>query len=96
MSDSGAGRPRAAGRRGSRRVVAPATSGQSEDIESQPFTPAALGDEGDTPSDEGHDDATAERPGGAPGSKKANEAGKHQRLSARDRWILDQRPPHWD
>ncbi|GAA3068176.1 MULTISPECIES: hypothetical protein [Actinomycetes] len=75
------------GRRGRRRVIAPATSGQPEETESQAFIPASL-------EDSAQDDA-------APASKGASGSGgpdpdRKSPLSARDRWILEQRPPHWD
>ncbi|OSM42706.1 hypothetical protein, partial [Nesterenkonia sp. PF2B19] len=68
-------------------VIAPATSGQPEETESQAFIPASL-------EDSAQDDA-------APASKGASGSGgtdpdRKSPLSARDRWILEQRPPHWD
>lgn len=64
-----------------RRVVAPPTSGQPEDVESQVYDPLKGSDHG--------------LAGGA--EKKSGTEGKGSGgASARDRWFLEQRPPHWD
>lgn len=71
--------PRRPGRPGRRRAVAPATSGQSEEVESRPYVPEV----GDSASDQ-------ERTGGS-----FSESGSESGSKARDRWYREQRPPHW-
>lgn len=62
-------------RRPRRRVVAPPTSGQPEEVEAQVYDPLKTGDES--------------RRG-----TKPQQSGS-RRLSPRDQWFLEERPPHW-
>lgn len=82
------------GRRGRRRVVAPATSGQPEEVEAQTFTSASLEAESSRAEEA---EVSEEGPGEkASGTTSGKDSAGAPPLSARDRWILEQRPPHWD
>ncbi|GAA1187678.1 hypothetical protein [Nesterenkonia xinjiangensis] len=108
------------GRRGRRRVVAPATSGQPEEVESQVFRSASLeageareetspkaadqGPEGGAAADRkvSEEEPSEDRTRGETNSEETAGTKKPESTSAnapalspRDRWILDQRPPHW-
>lgn len=61
-------------------MVAPPTSGQPEDVESQVYDPLKGSDQGAA--------SGAEKKSGTEGKGSGGD-------SARDRWFLEQRPPHW-
>ncbi|MGJ9373701.1 hypothetical protein [Nesterenkonia sp. CF4.4] len=104
--DAGAGR---AGRRGRRRVVAPPTSGQSHEVESDftdPFRADAFPSEDakGRPGSGSGAGTSAPDPAGAPGKAGADqpvqardsaESAPPAPLTAHEQWILSQRPPHW-
>lgn len=101
--DSSAPR-RSGSRRRRRRVVVPGTSGQPEQQEARPFRSASA--DGEAPSGAEVDPgAEAEASEAAGEEKPAGEQPRRprvvrrpegeQQLSARDRWFLEQRPPHW-
>ncbi len=81
-AESGAGRSRCR-----RRAVAPPTSGRTAAEEAQFETSGTTADT---------EPATDDSPGnGRPSVRAAGRDAEASALSARDRWILDQRPPHW-
>lgn len=108
------------GRRGARRVVAPATSGRPEAEEARRFHSASADGDVATSDAPGRDadgerrvrptsaarEASARTPGAAgdgspeesaqaPMKRVARPVEGTERLSPRDRWILQERPPHW-
>ena len=98
----------AAGRRGRRRVVAPPTSGQSHEVESDftdPFRADAFPPEdtkgrtnsgAGTPAPE-NSTAGMRKPGEAQPTQTqgAEKSAPQAPLTAHEQWILSQRPPHW-
>ncbi|GAA3285015.1 hypothetical protein [Nesterenkonia halobia] len=84
------------GRRGTRRVVAPATSGRPEAEEARRFHSASAdGDAATSEPASGTADDGSEESAQAPRTRVARPAEGAERLSPRDRWILEERPPHW-
>lgn len=89
-------RPARRRRRRPRRVVAPATSGRPEAEEARRFHSASA--DGDVATSEpasGAADDGSEESGQPPRTRVARPAEGAERLSPRDRWILEERPPHW-